>query len=322
MRADRSEAAARTASSSQRCPCEDRYGEEKEGSRARRRCGKGPGRRRQPPLCERGLPCAGGRPHRGQGGEGRGLDPRRQRLGDAADGRRHQGSRGDRPVGQGHGRRCRRCADRSRRLQHGQQRRRRRPRDDGPALRGLLARRLLRRLPVRPRGGAPPGPARPRHGALHRRLGLAARPAALRRLQRHQGRPAPAGAVAGARVRPAGPAHRPRHHRRRHRGRAAAVAHARPQGEGRRRRSPEHRGHRRQLLAPAYASTAAPGRTRSTCARTRSRFSSCRPARLRTSATSARWRSRSGSSWPAAHRARCASRSGRRSGRTAPARRR
>ncbi len=287
-----------------------------------RRCGKGPGRRREPPLCERGLPCAGGRPHRGQGGEGRGLDPRRQRLGDAADGRRHQGGRGDRPVGQGHGRRRRRCADRSRRLQHGQQRRRRHPRDDGPALRGFLARRLLRRLPVRPRGRAPPGPARPRHGPLHRRLGLAARPAALRRLQRHQGRPAAIGAVAGARVRPAGPAHRPRHHRRRHRGRAAAVAHARPQGEGRRRRAPEHRGHRRQLLAPAHASTAAPGRTRSICARTRSRFSPCRPAHLRTSATSARWRSRSGSSWPAGHRARCASRSGRRSGRTAPARRR
>ena len=41
----------------------------------------------------------------------------------------------------------------------------------------FLARRLLRRLPVRPRGGAPAGAARPWHGDLHRRLGLVARPA-------------------------------------------------------------------------------------------------------------------------------------------------
>src|SRR6476469_4686191 len=61
-------------------------------------------------------------------------------------------------------------------------------------LRGLLAGRLLRRLPVRPRGDAPPGAAWPRHGDLHRRVGLAARPAEVRRLQRDQGRPAPAGA--------------------------------------------------------------------------------------------------------------------------------
>ena len=115
-------------------------------------------------------------------------DPRGRRLGHGGRRRRHQGSRGRRAVRQGDGRRRRRRAGRSVRLQHGQQRRRRFSRDDGRALRGFLAGRLLRRLPVRPRGDAPAGAARPRHGDLHRRLGLAARPAAVRGLQRHQGR--------------------------------------------------------------------------------------------------------------------------------------
>ena len=253
MRADRSEAGRlhRKFREPSAC-CEDRHGEEK-GSRAGRGRGTRAGRRRQSPLCERGLSRAGGRPHRGQDRQGRRVRSalpaaRRRRL--SVDGTKEAEviALFDKAMADD--------AEGSRRrsgcVQHGQQRRRRYPRDDGAAFRGFLAGRLLRRLPVRPRGGAPAGAARPRHGDLHRRLGLAARPAALRRLQCHQGRAAAAGPVAGARVRPAGHPYRPRHHRRRHRGRPAAVAHARPQGQGRRRRAFEHRGNRRQLLAPAH----------------------------------------------------------------------
>ena len=249
MRADRSEAGPRTASSA-RSDIARIDMAKKEGSRAGCGCGTRTRRRRQSPLCERGLSRAGGRPHRGQDRQGRRVDPRGRRLGDAGRRRRHEGSRGDRACS------TRRwpTTPRARRpifcvfnmgnnaavdiremtAQHFEE---------------FVARRLLRRLPVRPRSGAPPGAARPRHGDLHRRLGLAARPAALCRLQRHQGRLAPAGPVAGARVRPAGHPYRPRHHRRRHRGRPPPLAHARPQGQGRRRRPAEHRGDRRQLLA-------------------------------------------------------------------------
>ena len=63
----------------------------------------------------------------------------------------------------------------ARHLQRRQQHARQDHRDGGRLFRECLARGLLRRLPVRPRGGAADGAEEDRHAAVHRRQCLAAR---------------------------------------------------------------------------------------------------------------------------------------------------
>ena len=91
--------------------------------------------------------------------------------------------------------------------------------------------------------------------------------AQLRRVRRRQARAARAGAEHGARAGAAGRARRARRRRRRdrHRVHPQQLSRAlRAEGAG---RHPEPRAHRRELLAPAHASRATPGRSSSTCGR-------------------------------------------------------
>ncbi len=116
-------------------------------------------------------------------------------------------------------------------------------------VRGLLAHRLLRRIPGRTRSRPPPRPAGARYRAVHRRFGEYARQAGLCAFRRRQSRPADDRSKHGSRVRPAGHSRRARSHRRRHRRRASASRASSNYERTRRGRTARHRGYRRHVLA-------------------------------------------------------------------------